>query len=316
MVTFGYLRGTILVTSGLLAAVIVMVIAAAVFTQSAWLRMFMVSCVGYFSAVCAKQLLRLNERIVITQRAITLSSPRNTTTIPWVDIIRINRQTSLLERERLTIQSSGGLRITAGEPLLGYYELVDIVNQRVGWPPKDEGSRDETVEIAVDKIGTNGQCATSSEGGVVHRHRCAECGSTQLTPLKGWLRTLYVACESCGHVQRAVTQMRRGSWIYLASRAWLIASCALWSLILSVVGVACLMLLVMVGYLVVWAGWNFVVAPIGGLPRFKFLELRNFGLWWIPSFFVSSGLLVLFVRYSPERLLPSFLRDSPVRRKK
>jgi hypothetical protein len=161
----------------------------------------------------------------------------------------------------------------------------------------------------------SGKPAVSPRGPVAAAQKCVECGSDELVALNGRLANFFVACAVCGRVRRKDPAAHLDWFTRFASRAWLILNSIAWTVVLSVLWPLALMLFVSFGYLFVWAVWNFVLVPLAGTETFSILEFSNFLRWWLPSFFVSILLLIAAVRYLPERILPSFFRDSSFRKR-
>lgn len=316
-VTFVYPRDMIILVSVLMMSIVVMVLVATVSARPFWLRTFMVLSIVWFTAMCLKHLLRLNERIGIAKQAISLNSPRASISIPWEDIARVTKRTSLLERGQLVIESKDGKRITAGEQLIGFYELCEIVNQRGDWIRRGELSQFLTRGVSSDRTGSaeqSGPVGSPSQPAVVGLPKCAECGSAELMPLNGWLAGFFVACGVCGKVRRKDTPANLSSWIRLVSRAWLDLSTLMWTLTLATSGALGFMLFVSVVYVVVWAVWNFILAPLAGTGGFSILDPHYLSWVGFPTFIVSIFLLMA-LRYFPKGFLSSLFHRSSLRKK-
>ena len=126
-VILGYARWGIVFTAACMIPVYGLWIWILVSTERTWLRIMLALSVPLFLAINLKALMRLGDSVELTSEGITRRSLFGETRIPWSDVKRVHKYTSLLERDCLRIESVTGDRITVSEYLVGYDCLYSSV---------------------------------------------------------------------------------------------------------------------------------------------------------------------------------------------
>jgi hypothetical protein len=126
-VTYRYPRYSTIIISVVFVPIIIFTFWVILFVESIVLKVVGILSITLGIAVWIKSLMKLNERIIITQDGITRSTPKDVVFIPWEKIRAVRRSTSIMERDHFKVISISGEYIVIGEPLEGYYELYNYI---------------------------------------------------------------------------------------------------------------------------------------------------------------------------------------------
>lgn len=299
-ITYRYARFSILAPSVVMIPGYLLAAWVIATAQNGWTRALVIAGLAFLIAVTVRSLLRLGDIIVITSEGLTRKSLFGEMYLTWSKIKLVKKYTSLLERDCFRVEATGGESVSVSEYLVGYDDLYKLVLDLA--PPGAAESAEPVM----------GQRVKVESGD----RKCPTCGSVEFAPMKGSLLDFYQSCTTCGAIMPAPSVRGGSRQALMLARASLVGQTILGTTLGAVVLALGFLLFLCVGYVLVWAGWNFLISPIAGVSRFSILETRNFFRWCLPGVFVSTAILILLVRYLPLRFLPSVFHASTFRKQK